>query len=87
MLAGADGKSQQPVHTFSKLELAQAATFVQEVQRAEGGLIMEPMSMLQVRYGIDHGRACALAEQLDALGFWAVYVADGGICCAQVLRG
>lgn len=87
MLAGADGKSEQPVHTFTKSEMAQALAFVQEVQRAEGGLIRDPMAMLQVRYGIDHSRARALAGQLETLGLWVVFAADGGICCAQVLRG
>lgn len=87
MLAEADGNSGHPPHTFTNLELAQAAAFVQEAQRMAGGLMTEPLEMLQVRYGINHSRACALAEQLEALGFWAMFVADGGICCAQVLRG
>jgi len=87
MLAGENAKSEQKVEMFSKLELAQAVAFIQEVQRAEGGVIMEPMSILQFRYGIDYGRACALAEELEGLGFWALFVGNNGMRCAQVLRG
>lgn len=87
MLAEADGKSAQPIHRFSSQELAQAVAFVLEVQRAEGGLIREPMDMLRFRYGIDYGRACALAGQLDVLGLWAVFIADSGMFYAQVLQG
>lgn len=87
MLVGKNGKQEQKIQTFSKLELAQAVAFIQEVQRAEGGVIMEPMSILQFRYGIDYGRACALAEQLEDLGFWALFVGNNGMRCAQVLRG
>ncbi len=87
MLAGETGKSELPAHTFSSLELAQAIAFIQAVQRAEGGLIIGPVSMLQVRYGMGYGRACALAEQLEDLGYWAVFIGDNGVRCAQVLRG
>ena len=87
MLAGTNGTPEEKIQTFSKLELAQATAFIREVQRAEGGVIMEPMFILQFRYGIDYGRACALAEQLEDLGFWALFIGDNGMRCAQVLRG
>lgn len=87
MVAAAGGNPGQGVHTFSKQELAQAVAFVHEVQRAERGLIVEPVAMLQVRYGINDSRARALATQLELLGFWAVFVVDNGTCYAQVLRG
>lgn len=86
MLAGENGKQERHTHKFSGQEVAQAAGFIQAVQRAEGGLITGPVSMLQVRYGMGYGRACALAEQLEELGFWAVFIGDQGIRCAQVLR-
>lgn len=80
------GRQPEPIHTFSTQELAQAVAFVQEAQRAQGGRIPEPVAMLELRYGIEPDRAWALARQLEALGYWAVFVADSG-ACAQVLRG
>jgi hypothetical protein len=70
----------------SELELAQAATFILTVQQAQGGLVSEPIAILQFRYGLSKLHACALASQLEELGFWALFTNANGMQQALTLR-
>lgn len=71
---------------YSKLELAQASTFLLSVQQAQGGLLNDPIGMLQLRYGLSTPHACVLASQLEGLGFWVLFTNANGIQQALTLR-
>jgi hypothetical protein len=86
MTGAADRKSGTPATKFSHLELAQAARFILTVQQSEGAIIKDPLSLLQLRYAIDRNRARMLAEQLELLGFWAVFADEDGTQRALPLR-
>ncbi|MGZ8287778.1 MAG: hypothetical protein ACXW2U_02475 [Telluria sp.] len=72
---------------LSAQEIAQAEAFIAEARHAGGSLIDGPVSMLQVRFSLGYGRACALAERLEQLGVWRVFLDENDQRRAVVLRG
>ncbi|NYE60730.1 hypothetical protein FHW58_001882 [Duganella sp. 1224] len=86
MTGAVDPQSGAPALTFSHLELAQAAAFLLTVQQSEGGIIQDPLSMLQFRYAIAPVRAQALAAELELIGFWTLFIDHDGRQCALTLR-
>lgn len=71
---------------YSELELAQASSFMLTVQQAQGGLLSDPIAMLQFRYGLNKSHASVLASQLEELGFWALFINENGVQQALTLR-
>lgn len=71
---------------YSELELAQASTFLLSVQQAQGGLLNDPIAILQFRYGLSKPHACVLAGPLEGLGFWALFTNANGLQQALTSR-
>ena len=70
--------------TFTAGEIGAAMEFVRGLQLARGGLLACPVARLQVRFRLGYRRACALAEALEAHGFWEIVVTPSGLRGARL---